>query len=477
MPSLKIRSDCVYIGIDPGQDGGLALLGGSKPRCGVGGRYLPPCRVELTSMPPTERDIWDWIFAKSDPPEGTIFAMIEKVHSMPKQGIASTFKFGVGYGGLRMALTAVRIPFEEVSPQAWQKALGIPVMAVGRINDPLIADEIIEKGKADLICVGRGLLADPEMPNKAKEGRLDDIRICIACNTCMESIFRKGRVECLVNPALGREKEMAFYPTRNPRKVMVIGGGPGGLNVAWVAARRGHDVHLFEKQSTLGGQLLLGSVTGYKKELRSLIKYQKRQVEKFGVKCYLNREVNVNTVMEENPDVVIVATGSLPSLPPIEGLDKDIVIPFAEVLNGGLPAQKKTVVIGGGPTGCEVAHHLSQNGCQVTIVEMLPEIGKPLESITKKVLLNQLRANQVEMLTEFRLSRVEDNGVVVTGKDGKERFIEAGRVIITIGNRPDSRLYDQITTLGYETHQIGDCLEPRSAKAAIYEGAVLGRAI
>ncbi len=363
------------------------------------------------------------------------------------------------------------------SAGAIKKALGIPVMAVGRINDPLIADEIIEKGKADLICVGRGLLADPEMPNKAKEGHLDDIRICIACNTCMESIFRKGRVECLVNPALGREKEMAFYPTRNPRKVMVIGGGPGGLNVAWVAARRGHDVHLFEKQPTLGGQLLLGSVTGYKKELRSLIKYQKRQVEKFGVKCYLNREVSVNTVKEENPDVVIVATGSLPSLPPIEGLDKDIVIPFAEVLNGGLPAQKKTVVIGGGPTGCEVAHHLSQNGCPVIIVEMLPKIGKPLESITKKVLLNQLRANQVEMLTECRLSRVEDNGVVVTGNDGKERFIEAGRVIITIGNRPDSRLYDQITPLGYETHQIGDCLEPRSAKAAIYEGAVLGRAI
>ncbi|MCG2777612.1 MAG: FAD-dependent oxidoreductase [Desulfobacterales bacterium] len=358
-----------------------------------------------------------------------------------------------------------------------KKALDIPVMTVGRINDPLIADEIIRKGKADLVCIGRGLLADPELPNKAKEGHLDDIMICIACNTCMESIFRKGRVECLVNPALGREKEMAFHPTRNPKKVMVIGGGPGGLNVAWVAARRGHDVHLFEKQSTLGGQLLLGSVTDYKKELRSLIKYQKRQVEKFGVKCYLNREVSVNTVKEENPDVVIVATGSLPSLPPIEGLDKDIVIPFAEVLNGGLQAQKKTVVIGGGPTGCEVAHHLSQNGCQVIIVEMLPKIGKPLESITKKVLLKQLQANHVEMLTECRLSRVEDNGVVVTGKDGKERFIEAGRVIITIGNRPDSRLYDQITTLGYEAHQIGDCLEPRSAKAAIYEGAVLGRAI
>jgi 2,4-dienoyl-CoA reductase-like NADH-dependent reductase (Old Yellow Enzyme family)/NADPH-dependent 2,4-dienoyl-CoA reductase/sulfur reductase-like enzyme len=363
------------------------------------------------------------------------------------------------------------------SAEAIKKALDIPVMAVGRINDPLLADEIIRKGKADLVCMGRGLLADPEMPNKAKEGRLDDIRTCIACNTCMESIFRKGRVECLVNPVLGREKEMAFYPTKTPKKVMVIGGGPGGLNVAWVAARRGHDVHLFEKQSILGGQLLLGSVTDYKKELRSLIKYQKRQIEKYKVKCYLNREVSVDTVKEEDPDVVVVATGSLPSFPPIEGLDKDIVVPFAEVLNGDLRDQIKTVVIGGGPTGCEVAHHLAQNGCPVIIVEMLPKIGQPLESITKKVLLKQLQANHVEMLTECRLSRIEDNGVVVTGKDGKERFIQSGRVILAIGNRPDSRLYDQITPLGYETHQIGDCLEPRSAKAAIYEGAVLGRTI
>ena len=182
------------------------------------------------------------------------------------------------------------------SAEKIKNALDIPVMAVGRINDPVIADEIIEKGKADLVCIGRGLLADPEMPNKAKEGHLDDIRICIACNTCMESIFRRGRVECLVNPMLGREKEMAFHNTENPKKVMVIGGGPGGLNVAWVAARRGHEVSLFEKQSTLGGQLLLGTITDYKKELRSLIKFQKRQIQKFGVKCHLNHEVTVEPV-------------------------------------------------------------------------------------------------------------------------------------------------------------------------------------
>ncbi len=358
-----------------------------------------------------------------------------------------------------------------------KNALSIPVMAVGRINDPLIANDIIKAGKADLVCMGRGLLADPEMPKKAKEGRLDDIRICIACNTCMESIFRKGRVECLVNPELGREKEMAVYPTKSPKKVMVIGGGPGGLNVAWVAARRGHDVHLFEKQSVLGGQLIFGSVTGYKKELLSLIKFQKRQIEKFGVKCYLKHEVTVDTVKDEEPDVVVLATGSLPFSPPVEGIDETNVVTFAEVLSGNVPVQKKTVIIGGGPVGCEVALHLSGHGCPVTIVEMLPRIGKPLESITRKVLLNELKANNVKVMTEFKLSKVEENGVHVVGKGGEEQFLEAERVVIAIGNRPDNRLYNQIKSLGYEIHQIGDCLEPRSAKSAIYEGAVLGRSI
>lgn len=363
------------------------------------------------------------------------------------------------------------------SAERVRKALNIPVMAVGRINNPSIAEEIIEKGKADLVCIGRGLLSDPELPKKAREGRLNDIRTCIACNNCMESIFRRGRVECLVNPMLGREREMAFVDTQTPKKVMVIGGGPGGLNVAWVAARRGHEVHLFEKESTLGGQLLLGSVTEYKKELRNLIKFQERQIEKYGVKCHLNREVTPETVKAEDPDVVIVATGSVPIFPPVEGLDRDLVVPFEEVLNGNHPSPQETVVVGGGATGCEVALHLAQNGCSVTIVEMLPKIGKVLESITRKVLLKELKANHVRTLTECRLSRVANDGVVVLDADEKERFIEAERVIIAIGNRPDNRLFDQLKVLQYEVHQIGDCLEPRSAKAAIYEGAVLGRAI
>jgi len=358
-----------------------------------------------------------------------------------------------------------------------KKVLNVPIMTVGRINDPVIADEIIEKGMADLVCIGRGLLADPEMPKKAKEGRLDDIRRCIACNTCMESIFRRGRIECLVNPVLGREKEMAFHPAKTRKKVMVIGAGPGGLNVAWVAARRGHEVHLFEKQAEVGGQLILGSITAYKKELLNLIHFQKRQIERFGVKCHLNQEVTTDTVQSQSPDVVILATGSIPLLPPVDGIDKPIVIPVNKALNNHAQLGIKIVVIGGGAIGCEVALHLSENGRQVTIVEMLPQIGAQLESMTKKLLIRKLKDNGVEIKTGFRLSKVEDNGVVVADNNDKEVFIEADDVVIAVGSRPDDSLYNQIKTLGYEIHQIGDCLEPRSAKSAIYEGGVLGRSI
>lgn len=363
------------------------------------------------------------------------------------------------------------------SAAAIRKAVDIPVMAVGRINDPLVAEELIAAGKADLVCIGRGLLADSELPNKAREGRLDDIRMCIACNTCMESIFRRGRVECTVNPMLGREKEMAFHPAESPRKVMVIGGGPGGLNVAWVAARRGHQVHLYEKQDFLGGQLIMGSVTEYKKEILNLIRFQKRQVEKYGVHCHLNHCVTAQSVQEVNPDVVILATGSVPLLPEIAGIDKPLVVPFTDVLDSGPCTPLKTVVVGGGPTGCEVSLHLAEQGSDVTILEMLPKIGNRLETVTRRVLLKELQAKGVRWHTECTLLRIEDGGVVIAEPDGNQSSLEAQRVVIAIGSRPDNRLLDEIRALGYEVHQIGDCLEPRSAKAAVHEGAVLGRKI
>jgi thioredoxin reductase len=363
------------------------------------------------------------------------------------------------------------------SAEKIREALDVPVMSVGRINDPIVADAIITEGKADLVCMGRGLLADPELPNKAKKGNLDDIRICIACNTCMESIFRNGRIECLVNPTLGREKEMEIHPTDKPKKVMVVGGGPGGLDVAWISAKRGHEVHLYERDATLGGQLNLATVADYKMELLNLISFQKTQIEKSNVKIHLNHEVTLDTVMEESPDVVILATGSVPFLPPMPGIEKPIILTPTEVFNGRKPGKAKTIVVGGGPTGCEVAQHLSENGSPVTIVELLPKIAGQLESITRKVLLGKLKANSVRFMTEYRVARIEENGVYVIGTDEKESFIEAEAVVMAVGNKPVNGLHEEIKAKGITSYQIGDCLEPRSAKAAIYEGAVIGRTI
>ncbi|MCF8129865.1 MAG: FAD-dependent oxidoreductase [Deltaproteobacteria bacterium] len=363
---------------------------------------------------------------------------------------------------------------------AWaiKKELDVPIMAVGRINEPLLAEEIIKGGKADLICIGRGLLADPAMPKKAMEGRLNDIRTCIACNTCMESIFKKGQVECLVNPTLGREKEMVFKPAEAPRKVMVVGAGPGGLNVAWVAARRGHDVHLFERQPRVGGQLILGSTTYYKEGLRKLIRFQTKQMERFGVTCHLNQEVTPGTLKEHSPDVVVLATGSAPVYPQIDGIDNSIVISIDKALNGHGPAEgKRVVVVGGGPTGCEIALHLSEKGYEVTIVETLPKLARQLESMTKRIMLRKLKENSVIFKTECKVIRIEENGVIIEDKDGGRMKLPSNQVVFSIGNRPEETLFNQIQSMGYEIHRIGDCIEPRSAKAAIYEGAVLGRAI
>jgi len=229
--------------------------------------------------------------------------------------------------------------------------------------------------------------------------------------------------------------------------------------------------------ATLGGQLILATVADYKKELLNLINFQKSQIEKSDVRIHLNHEVTLDTVMEESPDVVIFATGSVPFLPPMPGIEKPNILTPTEVFNGRIPEKRKTIVVGGGPTGCEVAHHLSKNGCPVIIVELLPKIAGQLEPITRKVLLGKLKANNVQMMTENKVSRIEEEGVVVMGTDEKESFIEAETVVMAVGNKPVDDLYKKIKAKGITSYQIGDCLEPRSAKAAIYEGAIIGRTI
>jgi 2,4-dienoyl-CoA reductase-like NADH-dependent reductase (Old Yellow Enzyme family)/thioredoxin reductase len=356
-------------------------------------------------------------------------------------------------------------------------ALNIPVMVVGRINDPFIADDILDQGKADLVCIGRGLLADPEFPKKALAGNFEDIRICIACNTCMQSIFRKGQIECLVNPSLGREKEMRITPADHPKKIMVIGGGPGGLNVARIAAMRGHHVSLYEKAPALGGQLILGSAAQHKKELHNLINFLINQVKKHNVDCRLSTTVSIGTIKQNEPDAVVIATGSSPFIPQVEGIESHNIYTSKNFFNGELININKAVVVGGGATGCEIALNLSEKGCNVTIVEQLPKIGIQIEAITRKMIIQLLKRNNVKILTNIKLSKVSENGAFVADADGNSRFVEGDKVIITIGNKPNNDLYHEASNLGIETYQIGDCVEARSAKEAIYEGAMIGKMI
>jgi NADPH-dependent 2,4-dienoyl-CoA reductase/sulfur reductase-like enzyme len=293
----------------------------------------------------------------------------------------------------------------------------------------------------------------------------------------MQSIFKKGKLECLVNPSLGREQEMEIVPTSKPKKILVVGGGPGGINAAWVAAKRGHEVHLYEKKPYLGGQLVPGTRTTYKREMQTLIHFQKKQLETYKVHCHLGQEIDTAFIRKENPDAVILATGSQPVIPVVEGIDHDIVLTFEAILNGEELTVKDTVVVGGGATGCEVAYHLAEAGSQVAIIEQLLKIGGDLESITRRMLIGKLKDLGVRIYPGHRLSRIESDGVIASGPDGDEKKIEAQRVVIAIGTRPEDTIHKEVKALGFETHIIGDCLDPRTAKAALLDGARLGRSI
>ncbi|MEJ5357721.1 MAG: FAD-dependent oxidoreductase [Desulfobacterales bacterium] len=358
-----------------------------------------------------------------------------------------------------------------------RSALRLPVMAVGRINDPHIAESILARGQADLVCMGRGLLADPDMPKKARAGDFDTIRFCIACNTCMESIFRRGRVECLVNPFLGREQELVIRPADKKRRILVVGGGPAGLSAAWIAARRGHEVTLCDRQPVLGGQLVAGSEPRFKRELKTLIRFLSRQVELSGVRRLLGFAVDAGFIAASRPDAVVIATGSNPVLPPVPGIERPFVYSYNQVLNGLGTRACRTVVIGGGATGCEIALHLAEAGSPVSLIEMEPRIGQGIEAISRKVILERLSRFKVEVFTRSRLIRIDEAGAVIGHAEQGERLLPAERVVIAVGCRPENGLADEVRQLGIEMHLLGDCVEPRNAKAAIYEGTVLGLSI
>jgi NADPH-dependent 2,4-dienoyl-CoA reductase/sulfur reductase-like enzyme len=284
-------------------------------------------------------------------------------------------------------------------------------------------------------------------------------------------------IRCSVNAALGRERESEITPAKRPRKVLVVGGGPAGMEATRVAALRGHKVTLWEKQPRLGGQLVQAAIPPHKDRIAPLVEYLKTQLEKLGVRVELNKEATAALIEEFAPEVVILATGVKPLVPEIPGLDKAHVVQAGDVLEGRVAVGNKVVVIGGELVGCETAEFLAERGKQVTVMRRGPEMALGVGPSLRAFFLNRLTQKGVTLLPGVSYHEVTASGVVVTTKEGARKTIEADTIVLAAGALPDQRLYQEIKGKVAEVHCVGDCLKPRTIRDAIAEGFGVGLAI
>ena len=350
-----------------------------------------------------------------------------------------------------------------------RSAVSIPVIAVGRIRKPSMADQIISDGKADLVSMGRALIADPHMPRKAKEGRLEDIVPCISCNRCIQTL-RKDSVRCSVNPETGNEASFPVAAAGRPKKVWVVGGGPGGLKAAEIAAARGHRVTLFEKQRVLGGKIRIGAVPPKKEILLEFVEYLDRRVRTLGVSIQTGTEFTAEMFNKEKPDAVVVATGAIPALPAWQGIKESGAVGVEDVLAGAVPTGERVLVVGGGANGAEVADFLSEQGKEVTIVEMLDAVASDLVVHLQHYLLERLREKGVAMLTSSRVCELGKGFVVIEDRAGRRRLEGFDTIVIAMGSAPDDTVYQQLKSKMPTIQVIGDALRPREIVDAVYEG-------
>jgi 2,4-dienoyl-CoA reductase-like NADH-dependent reductase (Old Yellow Enzyme family)/thioredoxin reductase len=361
--------------------------------------------------------------------------------------------------------------------EAIKKNVTVPVVAVGRINTPDIAEALLVGGKADLVAIGRQLIADPFWPNKVAAGQVEDIVPCISCNVCLDTAFTAEELKCSVNAALAKEAEYALRPADRKKKVLVVGGGPAGMEAARTAAMRGHGVVLWEKKEKLGGQLLLAAVAPYKEVIGRLNKYMAGQLKKAGVRVLLGHEVTADAVKRMRPEVVVLATGSTPFVPDIPGSRGDNVVLASDVLAGKEEVGNRVVVIGGELVGCETADYLTQKGKTVTIVRRGPSMAANLNTRARDNLLARLTRNGVTMLTGVRYEEITDKGLVITNKEGKRQNIGADTIVLATGATPNTELAAELQGQNIALHVIGDCVTPGKISEAIRDGARVGREI
>jgi 2,4-dienoyl-CoA reductase-like NADH-dependent reductase (Old Yellow Enzyme family)/thioredoxin reductase len=375
---------------------------------------------------------------------------------------------GESYRTVVHVVSPMSFPEGNYAPlaEAAKKVLHIPVIVANRLGDPSLAEEVLKAGKADFIAVGRNFLTDPYWPAKAERGDEKRIRSCVACNGCIWSLQRaNGDVTCFQNAALGCEAEARIERVREPKKVVVVGGGPGGMEAARAAGKRGHRVILFEKGKKLGGQFLLAAIPPYKKTLEKATLWLIRELEHEGVDVRLGTEATPDSVGRERPDGVILATGASPIFPAFCA-GKDVVTAW-EVL-AGRETGRTVLVLGGGLVGAETAEFLSERGCQVTVVEMLDELAKDMEGTTRLLLLDRLSA-RISVLLSTKVKEIRGGRVLVCCR-GEEIWLEAETIVLALGSRADAEARKEWEGKFPQMIAVGDCVDARKAKEAIHEG-------
>ena len=359
----------------------------------------------------------------------------------------------------------------------------IPVFVAGRINQPQIAEEILASGQADMCGMTRAMITDPYMPQKAKAGNLDDIRACVACNqACIGHMLNGYPISCIQHPETGRELEFGTrIPTKSPRHVVVVGGGPAGMKAAAVAAERGHEVTLYEAGKSLGGQVALAQLLPGRTEFGGVTQNLAREVRAAGVSVKLNTEVTRDLVHHIQPDVVVLATGALPFAPAIEGADEAHVVSAWQVLQGKAKVGSRVAIADWRCDwiGLGLAEQLARDGCHVRLVVNGMTAGQSIPQYARDKWLGDLHCLGVEIIPYTRLFGVDkDSAYFQHTLSGKPIVLEGIDTIVTsFGHQPVTTLGNDLGNRDFDIHMIGDCLSPRTVEEAVLEGLRIGSQI
>lgn len=366
---------------------------------------------------------------------------------------------------------------------AVKEVVTLPVIGGGWVNEPALAEKMLDEGKLDLIAMVRELIADPHLPNKAREGRTEDIRPCIACNqSCLGHLWYDLPIGCIYNPVVGREQEWSEMKQAEIRKrVVVVGGGPAGLEAARVAAERGHKVVLYEKHNRLGGQVEIATKAPQRDNFGEITRYYERQIKKLDVEVRLGIEATAEIVLGDSPEAVVIATGSTPYTPDIPGVEGRNVVSVWDVLEAGVDVGERVVLFDtqGLPQGCCTAEFLADSGKKVEIITGMEYVGKEIERLVWRMLYERLLKKGVVMSPHTWIREISEDSVVVYNTiSGEERVIEGvDTVVLATGAAADDELYRALKGNVKELYAVGDCVAPRDVEAAVYEGHKVARAL